>query len=162
MPGILELLGFNEEVRNTAQFIESMVQGGVGSTEIYNTLVQAGLGKRKQTVLQTIRQVRNIQSKRSYVNSLGLDYLPNPERFARAIFPQSKKYAYIVRLEGVNEDTEKPDNQYISIVSDKVITKREAIQTALHYIENPGAQYNFTPKNAVVENITLSPDSVAA
>jgi hypothetical protein len=162
MPFLLELLGFNEEVRLSAAYIEKMVAEGEGSQAIYEALVQGGLGKRKQTILEAIRQTRNIQLTRPYVSSVGLDNLPNPARFGVAIFPQSKRYSYRVRLEGINELEEEADTQYISVATDKVITKREAIQTALYYVDNQGAVYNFTPKSAVVEQITTSPDSLAA
>jgi hypothetical protein len=162
MPLLLDLLGFDEEVRNSAQYIEKMVEEDVGSQEIYETLRDAGLGKRKQTVLEAIRAVRGKVISRPYVSSLGLDNLPDPARFGKAIFPQSKRYSYRVKLSGINDLEEEPDTQYISIVTDKVITKREAINTAYDYMEIGGSVYNFTPKSAVVDQITVSPEEQAA
>ena len=162
MASLFDMLGFNEDVRNSFQYIESMVGEGIGAQEIYETLQSAGLGRRKQTVLNAIRAARNITLTRPYISSVGLDDMPNASRFAKAVFPQSKKYSYRVKISGIDDLNEEPDEQYISVVTDKVITKREAINTAYFYIEERGAIYSFTPKSAVVDQVTVSPDIQAA
>jgi hypothetical protein len=158
MPDFFELLGFDEDVRHTFQYIQSMVDEGIGAQEVYETLVKSGYGKRKQTVLNAYRAARNISLTKPYISSVGNDNLPNPARFGKSIFPQSKKYSYRVRIRGIDELNEEEGEQFINIATDKVITKQQAINTAYFYIDERGEKYGFTPKSAVVTQVTVSPD----
>lgn len=140
-----------------AAFVEPFIEDGVSSNEMIRQAQAAGLSIRRTNALDLIRQIKDITSTKDYVSSLNYNDLPNPNRLAKSVFSLSKQYSYTVQVNGYNNITSELDSQHISVTSDKLISKQDAIDTAMNYIDSQPDVYGLSPTGATVTNIRQSP-----
>jgi hypothetical protein len=154
---VTDLLEFFGEEKSTVAYIQKGLELGLSANKIQEALGIAGLGIRRTKLLDIVRQITGIQSTRSYVKSLGNNYLPDPTRLKAAVLPISKNYSYLVEIRGIDNTTDEESIQHISIVTDSLISKQEAINTAYYYLDSQPDIYSLTPKSASVTSIVTRP-----
>jgi len=83
--------------------------------------------------------------------------LPNPSRIPQAATITKRKYSYVVRARGTNSITGEPMTQHVTITSDDLISKAEALDHAGEAIAGNPQQYNLSFEEAVVTEIKINP-----
>lgn len=138
-------------------FVSQGVAAGLKSADIISALSSAGLTFRRTDMLSLIRTVAGTPAQRSYTSSLRGGFLPNPARFQEAATFTQGRYSYLVRLTGTHPLTGETTSRYISITSNSVITKNDAVQSAMEATMESPTLYSIYPEQGAVETIVRSP-----
>lgn len=118
-------LDLSPSERLASEFLYPLLGQGLSANQALRQLSAAGLGIRRQSGLQLIKQIRAAATWGYRAEAVKDDeYLPTegmPPRF----FNSGRNYAYVVRINGVDADTGESRDQFITILSDTAMTKEQ-------------------------------------
>lgn len=122
-------LGLNNPV---VQFIrEATLTTNLRPTAILTALRASGLNIRTQTFYQVSSALRReLSTSKNYVQRLGLNELPNPPLLEKTLTDRDTNYTYLIQGQGIDEETGDIVPQYVTVISNRLLTKREATNTA--------------------------------
>ena len=129
-----------------ARIFYPIALGGVAKGLSANTILQAyssaGPGIRRTLGLEVVRGVRNIKRKARAAAGLHLDLHPNIEKIPFAYTDIRRKFSYLVEFQGVTEKG-KSVISGVTVVSDTIITRREAEAMAATFLDEMPASYGI-------------------
>lgn len=154
MASIQDLIDANGEV---VMFIKSLINTPASAASILNSLRAGGLGIRTQTGYQLINYLREtLVPASSYIQTLGADKLPNVNKLATSVTNQLRNFAYVVKFTGKNTITGETTDNYITVSTNALLSKQQAIDTATAYAEGSGQSGNFEVDTAEVATVTVN------
>jgi len=140
-----------------ASFIKDMVEEGNPANKILADLKEAGVKIRRSTGLELIRKAKGIVKSRPYVASVNYDKYPDPDRLPTAEFDISGEYGYHVKMTGRNRLTGEKFVRHTTISTNRLLTKREAVEAAMDYIAEAEEDYPFEFTAITVTDIVTHP-----
>ncbi|MDR5730668.1 MAG: hypothetical protein RB191_24930 [Terriglobia bacterium] len=115
------------------QLIRSLIDQDIPGSLILKQVRDAGLGIRTQTGYQVINYLRDVVTpSRAYISYLGLNNLPNVNRLPQSLTKQLRNFAYNVQLRGFNNIDGQLTTKNVTISSNLLLTKQEAIDAAVN------------------------------
>lgn len=138
-----------------SEFVGSVPR--VGNTLSANAIIREvrgmGFHVQRSAALDVIRQVKAQIANRSYVKGLTHRQLPKMTELAYSPFRITSKYQYMVSIIGTDPITGELSQRWITVASDKLITKAAAEELAISSIIGE-ERYNMEDiRSASVENI---------
>lgn len=99
-------------------------------TAILRQLRASGLSIGTQAFYQVARYIRSeMRTGQAYVKNLEDDTLPDPSRLPRTATDRATNYVYTIQFTGKSFETGELDTQYVTLVSNRLLTKNQAIST---------------------------------
>jgi hypothetical protein len=131
--------------------IEGGVSRGLSATAI-NSLIRdtMGSGIRRQTLLDIMRAVRNIETTSSQLRFLAPDRLPNPNRLAVSATVMRRRYAFVVDVHGTHASTGAPILKRVTISTDQLLTRAQIEDEAQSLMEDEESEYGIDVNRVVL------------
>jgi hypothetical protein len=153
---LIELLTF--AARIALPTITGLVEAGMSANKIINTLQAAGLGVRRQVVLDIVGALRENFSAARQFRLLLNTTIPDPSKFGVALTNLIRNYSYKVRVSGGYESFP----PFITISSNEVLNKDQIMGTADAYLSDeriyiPGEEEEAPPYSLSVVDALRSP-----
>ncbi len=139
--------------RRAAPIIESAVGRGLSRKATQAILKASGMSFRRQEFLDVFRYFDTGQILARQWKNLRKDFYPNPDRMRESINPLRKKYSYKVRRDILNAEEGEPTKDYITVVSDRLLTPDEAETIAEEYTEQGDRYANKEYAPPVLEDV---------
>ncbi len=151
--GELGLTGLDAEKVN---FIYSGVMRGLSGNSIQSALKLSPLGgMRRATIQKVVRHIKGIKRASRYVKSVNYDKTLNPAKMSKSPYQHERNYNYIIKVTGKSDLTGARTEQNITITSDRLLTKAEALNYVdVDFPESESGE-GITDYTAKVENVLL-------
>ena len=88
-------------------------------------------GIRRKVFLKLVRRVKGSFEAGRYVQSLRKNVLPNPDNIPEAVFKIKRNYSYKIHIRGFNLATGINEDRYLSLATNILISKNDAISAAV-------------------------------
>lgn len=137
------LLGLSSRARRASPLIRRGVREGVSSRALTGILQRAGLGIRRQTLLDIMRLVEGEAAIAPVLSALGLNRRPNPLRLPPALTKIRRAFSFTVRASGTDTSTGVLREQFVTVTTDTLLTRGEIEDLAQQAIEREGDPYNL-------------------
>lgn len=154
-----EILGAyaSKTIRTATPFIVHGVSAGLSANSILSSLQAGGLGVRRSTGLNMIRNLRKQYGAPGLVKGVKPGLFPEPERYGIAAYPTKRKFTYVMKVTGYNPVTGLSDVQHVNVVSDDTLTLAELEETAIDLTSEGQSAGTLFPESAMVEKVLVSP-----
>lgn len=148
----------------SASRLSSLAQGLIpkpeaplSANEIIRQVRAAGFKVRRQAALKVIGQLKQQVTFRAYVQQLGPNALPVNRYLSMSTYARPTRYQYFVQLDGVDANTGETRTQFVTVVSDRRMSKSEAEFNAVFMAEQ-SQNYDYTEiTGSTTVHITRSP-----
>ncbi len=131
--------------------IHGGVRRGLSANRIQSILTGAGIGIRRQTLLDLVAATRGIIEKGGYLRKLRAGQRFNPAALPQALTRTTREYAITVAVEGTSTDTGLPTWQHITLAMDKPMARDAMEDLAMRLAREGKERYEMTPESAVIE-----------
>ncbi len=145
------LLGLSSRARRASPLIRRGVREGVSSRALTGILQRAGLGIRRQTLLDLMRLMEGEAAIGPVLSALGIGRRPNPLRLPPALTKIRRAFSFTVRVRGAELDTGLATEQFVTVTTDTLLTRGEIEALAAQAIETDQDRYKL-----VVTDILLT------
>lgn len=133
------------------------ISAGLSGNAILKAYSAAGPGIRRTLGLEVVRAVRGVERTASVFKALKLDVFPDPGKIPTALTGTLRDFSYRVSYRGLTEEG-KPFQSYVTVSTNDLITRRQAEDVALGYIEEIPEEYGIRSVSTVgLEDIRKSP-----
>lgn len=123
--------------------IRRAVAEGVSSRALASALQEAGLGIRRQTLLDVMRYVRGEERAASSLRFLPPGRLPNPARLPVAATRLRRQYSFTVLVRGTHISSGEPITRYVTISTSQLLPRESLEGTAAAMIDSEGDRYGM-------------------
>ena len=137
------LLKQSLRARRASPLIRRAVREGVSSRQLTQILRDAGLGIRRQTLLDLMRHESERILTGPVLSALRLDRMPNPMRLPPALTKIRRAYSFTVRVRGEEFGTGIKMEQFVTITTDKLLTRGEIESLANLVVEKDLERYGL-------------------
>ena len=144
------LLGLSARARRASPIIKRGVREGVSSRQLTRILQKAGLGIRRQTLLDLMRLAGEEAAIGPVLSALGVNRRPNPLRLPPAITKIRRAFSFQVRVRGSQIDTGVSTEQFVTVTSDTLLTRGEIEGLARLAIEDDLDRYKLEVSNVLL------------
>lgn len=153
MAGLFELLAGQFGVIN---FVKSALSVETLAEDIVAQAVSKFTGVSEEKVNQIIEFFQVQQpAAQSYLENLGRTELPDVRQLLPPVTNQLSNFSYVVQVNGLLPSTSRTVPQFVTVISDSLLTKRAAAQIAFSRVQaNTSASYDISPVNADVLSIS--------
>ncbi len=137
------LLGLSPRARRASPIIRRGVREGVSSRALTGILQRAGLGIRRQTLLDLMRLMEGEAAIGPVLSALGVNRRPNPLRLPPALTKIRRAFSFTVRVRGVDKDGS--TERFVTVTTDTLPlpTRAELEAFAEQAIEADRARYGL-------------------
>ena len=142
--GVPFLLKLSSRARRASPMIRRGVREGVSSRQMTRILQKAGLGLRRQTLLDIMRVMGEEAAIGPVLSALGVGRRPNPFRLPPAITKIRRAFSFTVRVQGLETDTGAPVERFVTVTSDTLLTRGEIEALAEQAIETDLDRYKIS------------------
>ena len=132
------LLGLSSRARRASPIIRRGVREGVSSRALTGILQKAGLGIRRQTLLDIMRLMEGEAAIGPVLSALGLNRRPNPLRLPPALTKIRRAFSFTVRARGLDADTGASVERFVTVTTDTLLTRGEIEALAEQALEGEG------------------------
>lgn len=150
------LATLNLTARFAYPIIQSGVRKGLSSRALSSILTGKGLGIRRSILLDIMRREKTLWEHGLNMKFLPMNRRPNPLKLPSAIHKIRRAYSYVVSYRGYNEATGDAILEQITVATSNVLTRAEAQEAAMSYIEGEPKKYPVVVTNMWIENILKS------
>jgi hypothetical protein len=140
-PSFLDTL--SHSARQAYPIIQRGVREGLSSRSISEALSNAGLGLRRQTLLDVMRLESGIQSAGRNLQFISPNNRPDPSRLPSALTRLRRLYSFTVQVTGTLTATGQTAIQHITVTSDSLMTRAEIEQAAQDAAEEGVDKYGM-------------------
>ena len=137
------LLRQSPRARRASPIIRRGVREGISSRALTGILQRAGLGIRRQTLLDLMRLIEGEIAIAPILSALGLNRRPNPLRLPPAITKIRRAFSFTVRVRGADSDTGIETEQFVTVTTDTLLTRGEIEALAEQAIESDLSRYKI-------------------
>ena len=124
------------------QAVISAQNQGASATATQRAMSSAGLGLRRQAILQIRAELSGAPARAKDFNSIRLDFKPDPNRLQTTRRNIATKYSYWGRISGVIRETGEAINLNVNFGSDELLTRRGIIEEFSRIAEAYEEQYD--------------------
>ncbi len=125
---LIDELGIKALDNLKVSFIRSGIAKGLSANKILNRLKLSPLGgMQRSNFLKVVRHIKRIKQTRPYVDSVNLGKKIDFSRLAPSEYGHEKKYNFVVKLKGISKMTGENAEEWMTISTDREITKADAI-----------------------------------
>ena len=129
------LLRLSSRARRASPMIRRGVREGVSSRQLTSILQKAGLGIRRQTLLDLMRLYGEEAAIGPVLSALGIGRRPNPFRLPPALTKIRRAYSFTVRIHETELDTGITSDRFVTVTTDTLLTRGEIEALADQAIE---------------------------
>ena len=137
------LLRLSSRTRRASPIIRRGVREGIGSRALTGILQRAGLGIRRQTLLDIMRLMDGEAAIGPVLSALGLNRRPNPLRLPPALTKIRRAFSFTIRVQGVDVDTGAFSESFVTVTTDTLLTRGELEALAEQAIEADRGRYGI-------------------
>ena len=145
------LLRQSARARRASPMIQRGVREGISSRQLMGVLQKAGLGIRRQVLLDLMRLYGDEVAIGPVLSALGLNRRHNPFRLPPALTKIRRAYSFTARVRGSEVDTGTVTEQFVTVTTDTLLTRGEIEELAGQAIEAGQDRYQL-----VVTDILLT------
>ena len=137
--------------------IRTLISLNTPADQILTRVQNLGLAIRPNVGQQVLTYLSNNYAlNKSYVNNLASDVFPDINRIGLSLGKQLKQFSYTVQVTGIDRYSNQPRTQHIQVISDQLLTKQQAIDTAVDMGLQDTTSGNLNEAEGEVTNITQS------
>ncbi len=144
------LLKQTARARRASPMIRRGVREGVSSRQLMGILQKAGLGIRRQTLLDIMRLMEGEAAIGPVLSALGINRMPNPLRLPPALTKIRRAFSFTVRVRGSVETTGEPIERFVTVTTDTLLTRGEIEALADEAIEGERGHYDIVVSNLLL------------
>lgn len=122
----------------------------MSSTSLQRALSARGMGVRRTDLLDAIRHVRGVERRTNALASVRRDRKPDPTRIAIARTNIRRSFSFVLRARGFDMVSGELTERFVTIASDKVLSRQELEDAARDMFEEGTSNYPMD-----IQNITL-------
>lgn len=144
-------LRLTRRVRQLLPTIESGVAAGLSSRAINAAITRAtGTGIRRQTLLDIMRSIRQIETVGESLQFVRFDRVPNPDRTPLALTRIRRRFGSTVRLQGRLVTTGESVTMHVQVTHDEPLTRGEIELAALGFVDDDPEGYGLDIDRALL------------
>ena len=144
------LLKLSPRARRASPLIRRGVREGVSSRQMTRILQKAGLGIRRQTLLDIMRLMEGEAAIGPVLSALGINRLPNPMRLPPALTKIRRAFSFTVRVRGLDVESGISSERFVTVTTDTLLTRGELEALAQEAIETDLNRYQLTVSAALL------------
>lgn len=133
----------SKAARTSWPHIRGGVRRGLPSRSIGAALRKHGFHVANETLLTLMRHERALIAHSADVRFINLNARPSISRMLDALTPIQRKFSYGVRVRAYLSDTTIPVERWVTIVSDRNLTRRQIQNAARNMIERASDRYGL-------------------
>ena len=128
-----------KSLRQAWPIITGGVRQGLSANAIQGILQTAGLGVRRQTLLDGVRALREGFAKQETIRLLGAKVRPPLRLIPEALTRIRRTFAYTIRIEEIIAN--RVEERFLTLSSNEILTRGEAERTASEMLEEDVFKY---------------------
>lgn len=144
------LAGLSARARAAYPIIRGAVNRGLSSSEITKVLQDQGIGIRRQTLLDIIRDERGAVTAGARLRNLGSRRMPNPERLPKALTRLRRAYSFVVEVRGINSETGETMTRPVTVSTSRLMSRADIEAQAMEYVVTDSERYGMDALTAVL------------
>ena len=148
-PFIATLTG---RARAAYPIIQSGVAQNLSANAIEVSLRAAGVGIRRQTLLDMVRRIRGVETTGAQLQFVGLNRTPDPRRIPEALTKLRRAFSFRVRLRGTDIATGDPFERFVNVALDHPLTRAEIEQIGTSFIFADPERYQIALDEVLLVN----------
>lgn len=142
--------GLSRAARRALPFIEAAVARGVSSTALQSDLAAAGMGVRRQDLLQAMRVTRGQDATANRLQNIRRNLLPDPRRIPLAQTDIRRNFSFTVRVDGTDPFTGERISKDITISSDTVLSRDDIAELVEDSIDLSNESTAIEPEDIII------------
>jgi hypothetical protein len=151
MANPLEILGFTEDI---LAFVVEKLNEGLSGSAILRGLQEIGEGIRRQNFFQGLSYLaKEAVEPRKYISALTLNAYPTITRLPQSLSKQLRNFSYRTVVSGFDVMTGELKTLNISVSSNTLLTKQQALDIAGAMAEQQGGRYGLESAAGTVTDI---------
>lgn len=135
--------GMGQAARNALPIIRSGINQGLGADNLFQRLRTRFPGLRRHEVRTIARAQRVIQAAAADLRFVNRNLRPDPSRLSPALTTLRRQFSFRVRVRGVDITTGEIRDSFVTITTDKVLTRGEIEDTADRFISQEPDRYGL-------------------
>lgn len=151
MPSFLELLGGS--AGKIYPIVKRGVREGLSIERIGSAVRGGGYSIANDKLRSLVSRERGIREYFNNLRNINLDKKPDITRIPEALDRIQRRYSYQLEVRGVNLRTGAIETRNITISTNDLLTRREAIDDALDTVKRDRGRYELTSVSAEVVGI---------
>lgn len=158
-PGFVSSLAL--PARQALPIIRSAIRRGIGADSTFQTLRTRFPGLTRAAVRGIARVERQIIAASADLRFMNQDFMPNPNRLPPALTTLRRQFSFKVRLRGIDPVTGSSVDQFVTISTDRLRSRRDMEAAAMEFTERDPSAYaiEFT-QPLLVEGVRAGPGGV--
>lgn len=144
------LLRQSSRARRASPIIRRGVREGISSRALTGILQRAGLGIRRQVLLDIMRLMEGEAAIGPVLSALGINRRPNPLRLPPALTKIRRAFSFTVRVQGVDVETGAFSESFVTVTTDTLLTRGELEALAGEAIEADRGRYGISVSNLLL------------
>ncbi len=136
-----------ERTTKAARSVYGAVRGavarGVSDTAIGGILRRTGIDIPAGVADQVIAKERRRRAQGAALQFLARRRTPNPDRLPLSLTPIARRYAFLVRISGVDVDTGEDITKFVTISSDELMSREDIERRAEQFLEDDPEKYKI-------------------
>lgn len=125
------ILGFSDEARALFTTFKRAAREGVSADSVYRFIKEQGTDIALSEVREIVGRLRFYQDVKRYIDELNPTTLPQRQFIPISGSNMIKRYRYTMSLLGRNTDSDELEERTVSLTTDTLLTKAEAIERML-------------------------------
>ena len=114
------------------EFIKEAFELGKSATEALETISNAGMSVSSDMISQVYSYLSGpLNIGREYAQNLGLESIPVVNKLATSLTDLTRNFSYLIEFKSEPSDTGESESRYITVSTNTLLTKQEALDTAV-------------------------------
>ena len=130
--------------------IEGGVARGLSANAIETSLRATGMGIRRQTLLDIVRRVRNVDQVGAQLRNIRRGFIPDPRRIPEALTKLRRAFSFRVQLTGIDSSTGDRFTRFVNVALNQPATRQSIENQGLAFVMAEPQRYQM-----VVDEVLL-------
>lgn len=140
----------SRSARTAYPFIQRGVREGLSANSIQASLQAAGIGIRRQALLDVIRAESGAQLASSALRFAKPETFPNPARLGEALTKIRRQFSFTVEVRGTLGSTGEGFIQHVTVSTDRLLTRQAIEDAAQAMVEDEQERYGIDVGSVVL------------
>lgn len=139
-----------EDARRAWPAVRKAVAQGIGADRTFQALREQGFAVTRQVIRELAAAERAMQAQMSDLRFLNRSQRPDPLRLPIALTKMRQRFAFVVRLRGINTQTGEAETRHVTVSTPVLLTRAEMEKQAREALRRNPERYPLEVTDTVI------------